>query len=127
MRDHDVCFYWQIRKQSMISPQYPLLPGALVYGYIPVFCYFYIGNKLLGPSMFALRAKIYGVTYNQSSSIAFDETSSAKKLPISRLFIGHHTVVYWSAFRNHEGSTFAEKDRNRLHYRIGPKRTQSLN
>ena len=26
--------------------------------------------------MFAIKAKIYGVPYNQSSSIAFDETSS---------------------------------------------------
>ena len=29
----------------------------------------------------------------------------------------------WSAFRNHEGSTFTEKDRNKLNYRIGPKQT----
>ena len=31
---------------------------------------------LHGPSMFAVKAKIYGVLYKQSSSIAFDETSS---------------------------------------------------
>ena len=31
--------------------------------------------KLHGPSIFADKAKIYGVPYNQSSSIAFDETS----------------------------------------------------
>ena len=31
---------------------------------------------LHGPSMLAVRAKIYGVLYNQASSIAFDETSS---------------------------------------------------
>ena len=31
---------------------------------------------LHGQSMFADKVKIYGVTYNQSSSIAFDETSS---------------------------------------------------
>ena len=31
---------------------------------------------LHGPSMFAVRAKIYGVLYNQASSVAFDETSS---------------------------------------------------
>ena len=31
---------------------------------------------LHGPSMFAVKAKIYGVLYNQASSIAFDETSS---------------------------------------------------
>ena len=28
------------------------------------------------PSMFAVRAKIYRVLYNQANSIAFDETSS---------------------------------------------------
>ena len=43
-----------------------------------------------GSSMFAVKAKMYGVHYYQSSSIAFDETSrllvSAKKLLISRLF-----------------------------------------
>ena len=33
-------------------------------------------GKLHGPSMFAVKAKIYGVLYNQASSIAFDETSS---------------------------------------------------
>ena len=32
--------------------------------------------KLHGPSMFAIKAKIYEVLYIQSSSIAFDETSS---------------------------------------------------
>ena len=31
---------------------------------------------LNGPSMLAVKAKIYGVLYKQSSSIAFDETSS---------------------------------------------------
>ena len=38
----------------------------------------FVTEKLLlhGPSMFAVRAKIYGVIYNQASSIAFDETSS---------------------------------------------------
>ena len=38
---------------------------------------------LHGPSMFAVMAKIYGVLYKQSSSIAFDETSS-----------------YWPALKN---------------------------
>ena len=32
--------------------------------------------SLHGPSMFAVKAKIYGVLYKQSSSIAFDETST---------------------------------------------------
>ena len=31
---------------------------------------------LHGPSMFVAKAKIYGAVYNQSSSTAFDETSS---------------------------------------------------
>ena len=38
---------------------------------------------LHGPSMFAVKAKIYGLLYKQSSSITFDETSS-----------------YWSAPKN---------------------------
>ena len=34
---------------------------------------------------------------------------------MSRLFIGHHTIVWFSLVnRNHEGSTFTEKDRNKL-------------
>ena len=31
---------------------------------------------LHGPSIVAVKAKIYGVPYNQASSVAFDETSS---------------------------------------------------
>ena len=43
-----------------------------------------ISNLALhGPSMFAVKVKIYGVLYNQASSIAFDETSS-----------------YWSALKS---------------------------
>ena len=38
---------------------------------------------LHGPSMSAVKAKIYGVLYKQYSSIAFDETSS-----------------YWSALKS---------------------------
>ena len=56
-------------------------------------------DLLHGPTMFAVKAKIYGVLYNQSSSIAFDERSShwsaPKKILVSRLFIGHHTVVWF--------------------------------
>ena len=33
-------------------------------------------NELHGPSMLAVKAKIYGLLYKQYSSIAFDETSS---------------------------------------------------
>ena len=39
--------------------------------------------RLHGPSMFAVKAKIYGVIYNQPSSIAFDETSSYRSAPKS--------------------------------------------
>ena len=84
-------------------------------------------TELQGGSMFAVKAKIYGVLYNPSSSIAFDETSTYWSAPNSSylLCIGHHTVVLfqWPAFRNHGGSTFTEKDRNKLKYRIAPKRT----
>ena len=69
---------------------------------------------LHGPSMLAVKAKIYGVLYKQSSSIAFDETSSYLSAPKN---------FHWSEFRNHEGSTFTEKYRNKFNYRIGPKRT----
>ena len=44
---------------------------------------------LHGPSMLAVKAKIYGVLYKHSSSIAFDETSS-----------------YWSALKAHNFSAF---------------------
>ena len=40
-------------------------------------------RQLHGPSMFAVKAKIYGLLYNQASSITFDETSS-----------------YWSALKS---------------------------
>ena len=40
-------------------------------------------SPLHGPSMYAVKAKIYGVLYNQASSIAIDETSS-----------------YWSALKS---------------------------
>ena len=52
--------------------------------------------KLHGPSMFAGKAKIYEMLYNQFISIAFDENlviGQRQKAPISRLFIGHHAVV----------------------------------
>ena len=46
-------------------------------------CLLFKKGRLHGPSMFAVKAKIYGVLYNQASSIAFDETSS-----------------YWSALKS---------------------------
>ena len=82
--------------------------------------------------MFVVKAKIYGVLYNQASSIAFDETSSYWSALKSSGFLGFSLVTtrysgfHWSAFRNHEGSTFTEKDRNKLNYRIGLKRSDSV-
>ena len=46
-------------------------------------CTYSCEKKLHGPSMLAVKAKIYGVLYKQSSSIGFDETSS-----------------YWSALKS---------------------------
>ena len=77
-------------------------------------------TKLLhGPSMFAAGAKIYGVSI----------INPAPSLLIKHLVIGQRqkapnfSAFHWSVFRNHEDSTFTEKDRNKLNYRIGPKRT----
>ena len=50
---------------------------------------------LYGPSMFAVKAKIYGVLYNRSSSIAFDETSSYWSALKSSLFLGFSVVTSW--------------------------------
>ena len=44
-------------------------------------------QKLYGPSMFAVKAKINGVIYNQSSSIVF-ETSSYWSILKSFQFLG---------------------------------------
>ena len=49
----------------------------------------YLVLLLHGPSMFAVRAKIYGVLYNQASSIAFDETSSYWSAP-------DFSALHWS-------------------------------
>ena len=48
-----------------------------------VWSYSFHDTTFHGPSMFAGKAKIYGMLYNQFSSIAFDETSS-----------------YWSALKS---------------------------
>ena len=47
-------------------------------------------QTLHGPSMFAVKAKIYGVHYKQSSSIAFDETSSYCSAPKNSNFSAFH-------------------------------------
>ena len=77
---------------------------------------------LHGPSMFAVKAKIYGVLYNQAS-----QSLSMKHLVIGQRQKGpDFSAFHWSAFRNHQGSTFTEKDRNKLNYRIGPLRSDSV-
>ena len=45
---------------------------------------------LHGPSIFAVKAKIYGVLYNQPSFIAFDETSSYWSVPKALNFSAFH-------------------------------------
>ena len=71
--------------------------------------------------MFAVKAKIYGVPYNQSISIAFfmKHLVSAKEANLL-VTTGSLVSIGKSASRNHEGSTFTEKDRNKINYRIGP-------
>ena len=49
--------------------------------------------QLHGPSMFAVKAKIYGVLYNKASSIAFDETSSYWPALKSSKFLGFSLVT----------------------------------
>ena len=49
-------------------------------------------TKLHGPSMFAIKAKIYEVLYEQASSIAFDETSSYWSGPKNSQFLGFSSV-----------------------------------
>ena len=48
---------------------------------------------LHGPSMFANKAKIYGVLYKRSSSIAFDETSSYWSEAKDSKFLGFSLVT----------------------------------
>ena len=47
-------------------------------------------SQLHGPSMFAVKAKIYGMLYKQSRSIAFDETSSYWLAPKTPNFSAFH-------------------------------------
>ena len=81
--------------------------------------------------MFTVKVKIYGVLYNQSSSIAF----------VKHLVIGqcqkapNFSAFHWSAhgslvsigqlFCNLKGRTFTKKGQSKLtgNNRIGPKRT----
>ena len=47
-------------------------------------------TELHSPSMFAIKGKIYGVLYKQSSCIAFDETSSYWSVPKAPNFSAFH-------------------------------------
>ena len=75
------------------------------------------------------KAKFTVCSIIKLATIAFDETSIYWSAPKSSLFLGFSLVAtrlsdyHWSAFRNHEGSTFTEKDRNKLNNRIGPKQS----
>ena len=50
-------------------------------------------QQLHGRSMFAFKAKIYGMLYNQSICIAFDETSSYWSALKSSQFFGFSLVT----------------------------------
>ena len=84
-----------------------------------------MNSVLHGPSMFTVKAKIYGVPYKQSSSNAFDETSSYWSALKAPDFSAFHWSPYGSLVsigQNFLTTTFTEKDRNKFDYRIGPKR-----
>ena len=85
--------------------------------------------------MFDVKAKIYGVLYNQASSIAFDETSSywsAQEAPNFSAFhwssqgslvsIGQHFVTTRVVHlpKRTKASLITESDRSRPNYQIGP-------
>ena len=52
------------------------------------------GRELHGPSIFAVKAKIYGVLYNPASSIDFDETSSYCQRQKTRNFSAFHRSLH---------------------------------
>ena len=62
---------------------------------------------------------------NPALKLFYFETSSYWSALKSSKFLGFSLVstrlsgFSWAAFRNHEGTTFTEKDRNKLNYRIG--------
>ena len=76
---------------------------SLTRKYLPSHFENHCNQTLHGQSMFGVKAKIYGVTYTQSNSIASDETSSYWSAPKSSAFhwlphvslvsIGQHFVT----------------------------------
>ena len=65
--------------KHLVIGQRQKAPNFLAFHWPPHGSLVFIGQHF-GPSTFAVKMKIYGVVYNQSSSIAFDET-----------------FIYWSA------------------------------
>ena len=86
-------------------------------------------RKLHGPWLLPDKAKCTVCSIIKLAIIAFDETSSYWSAPKSSKFLGFSLVAtllsdyHWSALRNHEGSTFTEKDRNKLNCQIEPKQS----
>ena len=85
--------------------------------------------------MFAVKAKIYEVYYNQSSSIAFDETPSNRSAPKAPnfsafhwsphgnlVFIGLHFITTRVVHlpKTTKTSLTTESDRRGLNHQIGP-------
>ena len=85
-------YHWHITETEILSLNFSMAKQALLN--IDM-CF--TARILHGPSMFTFKAKIYGVLYKQSSSIAFDETSS-----------------YWSALKTPNFSTFHRPPRGSL-------------
>ena len=72
--------------------------------------------------MFGVKAKIYGVLYNQSSSVAFKHLvigQRQKALNFSDFHWSPHGSLVSIGQHNHESGIFTEKDRDKLNYRIG--------
>ena len=89
-----------------------------------------------------IRAKIHNCTAHQCLPLSrkfmiCSIIQLARSILMKRLVIGqrqkasnfsafHWNGFHWSAFRNYEGSTFTEKGRNKLNYRIGSLRSDSV-
>ena len=110
-------------KKGACIPLQRRIPNMCIYGFsnFPDF------RGLHSPSMFAVKAKIMECSIiNPSLSLLMKHLVICQRQKANNFsaFIGHHTVVWFPLvrFRYHEGSTFTEKDRNKLNYRIGRKR-----
>ena len=70
--------------------------------------------------MFAVRAKIYGVLYiiNPTLSLLMEHLVIGQRQKAPNFSAFHWSPHGSLVSRYHEGSTFTEKDRNKLNYRI---------